>query len=240
MELCGAGPPLLLLHGWTLDRRSWSGQKALADRFRLILPDRRGFGRSSAPPDVAAEPADLLLLCDRLGLDRPILVGMSQGGRVALEFALRHPERTGGLILQGTPLGGFLPGPKGDDAVPMDAFRQLVREGRIDEMKALWRRHPLMHGAGAEELLAAYDGRDLLAPAQPASQLAGVLGGIEVPALVVTGEDEIAWLQLVADAIAYGLPNARRAHLPGAHLCNISHPGPYNEMVAAFAAEVAR
>lgn len=164
---------------------------------------------------------------------------MSQGGRVALEFALRHPERVAGLILQGMPLGGFLPGPRGADVVPIDDFRQLVRDGRLEEMKARWRRHPLMRGAGAEELLDAYDGRDLLAPAQPPSQLAGALGEIHAPALVVTGEGEIAWLKLVADALAYGLPNARRAHLPGSHLCNISHPKPYNDTVAAFAAEVA-
>jgi pimeloyl-ACP methyl ester carboxylesterase len=239
VELCGAGPTLLLLHGWSLDRTSWSPQKALADRFRLILPDRRGFGHSTAPPDIASEPADLLQLCDRLGLERPVLVGMSQGGRVALEFALRHPERVAGLVLQGAPVNGFLPSPNGGDSVPIDLYRQLVREGRIEEMKALWRDHPLMRGAHADELLAGYDGRDLLAPTSLAMPLAGALGEIEAPALVVTGEHETAWLRLVGDAIAYGLPNAHRAHLPGSHLCNISDPEPYNALVASFAAEVA-
>jgi pimeloyl-ACP methyl ester carboxylesterase len=178
-------------------------------------------------------------LCDLLDLERPILVGMSQGARVALEFALRHPERVAGLILQGAPLSGFLPGPSGGDAVPIALYRQLVREGRIGEMKALWRDHPLLRGVEAEELLAGYDGRDLLVPASPAVPLAGALGGIEAPSLVVTGERDTAWLQLVGDAIAYGLPNSRRARLPGGHLCNISHPGPYNERVASFAAEIA-
>ena len=180
------------------------------------------------------------MLCDRLGLERPILVGMSQGGRVALDFAFRHRDRVAGLILQGVPLSGFQPGPRGADAIPLADYARLVREGRLDEMKALWRRHPLMRDVRSEALLGAYDGRDLLAPSSPSSPLAEALGGIEVPALVVTGEQEIAWLQLVADAIAYGLPDARRVRLPGGHLCNISQPAPYNEMVAAFAAWIAR
>ena len=163
---------------------------------------------------------------------------MSQGGRVALEFALRHRERVAGLILQGVPLSGFQPGPRGEDAIPLADYARLVRDGRIAEMKALWRGHPLMRDARSEALLSAYEGRDLLAPSRPSPPLAGALGEIEAPALVVTGEQEIAWLQLVGDAIAYGLPIARRARLPGGHLCNISNPAPYNEMVAAFAAGI--
>jgi pimeloyl-ACP methyl ester carboxylesterase len=239
VETFGSGATLLLLHGWSLDRLAWTPQKPLADRFRLILPDRRGFGRSTAPADIAAETADLLAICDRLGIGRAILVGMSQGGRVALQFALAHPDRIAGLILQGTPLNDFLPGPRGEDHVPIAAYRELVREGRIDEMKRHWGGHALMRGVDSARLLAGYDGRDLLVPAGPAAPLAGSLGEIEAPALAVTGLSETPWLDLVGDALAYGLPNARRARVPGGHLCNWSHPHPYNELVARFAAETA-
>jgi pimeloyl-ACP methyl ester carboxylesterase len=237
-ESLGAGAPLLLLHGWALDRSAWAPQRVLAGRFRLILPDRRGFGRSTAPPDVAAETADLLAICDMLGIGRAVLVGMSQGGRVALQFALAHPDRVAGLILQGTPLSDFLPARRGEDHVPIDAYRELVREGRIAEMKRDWGGHALMRGVDSARLLAGYDGRDLLVPAGPAAALAGSLGEIDAPALVVTGSSETPWLDLVGDALAYGLPNARRARVPGGHLCNWSHPKPYNEMAAGFAAEI--
>lgn len=178
-------------------------------------------------------------MCDRLGIGRAILVGMSQGGRVALQFALAHPNRVAGLILQGTPLNDFLPAPRGEDHVPIAAYRELVREGRIAEMKRDWGRHALMRGVDAARLLAGYDGRDLLVTSGPATPLAGSLGEIDAPALVVTGMSETPWLELVGDALAYGLPNARRARVPGGHLCNISHPGPYNETVASFAGEIA-
>jgi pimeloyl-[acyl-carrier protein] methyl ester esterase len=238
-ESLGAGPPLILLHGWSLDRNAWNPQRELADRSRLILPDRRGFGRSSAPSDVAAETDDLLAICDQLGVERAVLVGMSQGGRVALQFAFAHADRVAGLILQGTPLNDFLPARRGEDIVPIDDYREMIRAGRIDEMKRDWGGHALMRGVDSTELLADYDGRDLLAPAGPAAPLAGALGAIEAPALVVTGLSETPWLDLVGDALAYGLPNARRARVPGGHLCNLSHPTPYNELVARFAEETA-
>jgi pimeloyl-ACP methyl ester carboxylesterase len=95
VESAGAGPALVLLHGWALDRRVWAPQKPLADRFRLIALDRRGFGDSTAPPDLAAEVGDLLALREAIGLGPLILVGMSQGARTALQFALRHPPHLG-------------------------------------------------------------------------------------------------------------------------------------------------
>jgi pimeloyl-ACP methyl ester carboxylesterase len=164
---------------------------------------------------------------------------MSQGGRVALQFALAYPDRVAGLILQGAPLNDFLPPRRGEDIVPIDAYRALVREGRIAEMKRDWGGHALMRGVDSAQLLAGYDGRDLLAPAGPAAPIAGSLGEIDSPALVVTGSSETPWLDLVGDALAYGLANARRARVPGGHLCNWSHPQPYNEMVDEFAVETA-
>jgi 3-oxoadipate enol-lactonase len=179
----------------------------------------------------------LLRLRDALGLDRMILAGMSQGGRIALHFALKHPGAVAGLVLQGAPLDGFFPAPSKDEAIPLADYAALVRAGRLDEMKARWAAHPLMEGRA--DALGGYEGRDLLAGEAPLPPIAGRLGEIAAPTLVVTGKDDIAWRQLVSDALAYGLPNARRARLPGGHLCNISHPGPYNDLVASFAAGIA-
>lgn len=162
---------------------------------------------------------------------------MSQGGRIALHFALAHPEAVAGLVLQGAPLDGFAPGPGESERIPLADYATLVRAGRLDEMKARWAAHPLMEGRA--DALHGYQGRDLLAGETPLPPIAHRLGEIEAPALVVTGERDTDWRQLVSDGIAYGLANGRRARLPGGHLCNISHPWPYNAMVAAFAAEAA-
>jgi pimeloyl-[acyl-carrier protein] methyl ester esterase len=235
-ERAGTGPALLLLHGWALDRRVWAPQSPLADRLRLIAIDRRGFGRSTAPPDLAAESEDLLRLRDALGLGRMILVGMSQGGRIALHFALTHPDSVAGLVLHGAPLDGFEPGPHGSEAIPLAEYRALVRDGRLEEMKTRWGVHPLMQGGA--ETLTGYGGRDLLAEESMLPHIAHRLGEISVPVLVVTGEADTRWRQLVGDALAYGIPGARRAKVPGPHLCNLSHPREFNSLIASFTDEL--
>ena len=242
LEVHGDGPPLILLHGWAMDRRVWRPQvESLARHFRLIVPDRRGFGRSTAPPDISLEADDLTVIRRALGLDRVALLAMSQAGRVALQFALAHPEAVWALALQGVPLDGFHPDEKPPDAVPLDSYRALARSGNLGKLKALWRAHPLMRmpGGGAadvDELIDAYEGRDLASSGTaPLHSIAERLGDIWAPALVVTGEHDTRWRRLVGDAIAYGVGNGSRAVVRGAgHLCNVSHPSEFNALVESF------
>ena len=247
LETAGAGTPLVLLHGWALDRRIWSPQIGpLSCSFRVVAPDRRGFGRSTAPPDLAAEVDDLLIVKRKLGLERMILVGMSQAGRVALQFALAHPDSVSGIVLQGSPLDGFLPGPRREEAIPLSSYAALARAGQLERMKSLWRSHRLMRTPSSaaraclDELLASYQGRDLLAPEPaPLASIAGRLEDVYAPALVVTGQHDTAWRQLVGDALAYGLPHGRRAVVAGGeHLCNLTHPEDYNALILSFAARL--
>jgi pimeloyl-[acyl-carrier protein] methyl ester esterase len=170
------------------------------------------------------------------------LVGMSQGARVALHFSVEHPERVAGVILQGAPLSGFQPAPSGEDIIPLADYASLVRAGKIAEMRALWRDHRLMRVDQAQarhtldDMLARYDGRDLMVPpCGPLRPLAAELATISVPVLVVTGERDTPWRRLVADALSYGLPSASREVIGNAgHLCNLTHATAYNEVVTSF------
>ena len=244
IEVAGSGPAIVLLHGWALDRRVWRAQVAsLASGYRVIAVDRRGFGCSTAPPDLARELDDLIAIQRTLQLGRMTLVGMSQGGRVALQFALAYPERIAGLVLQGAPLDGFLPEPRGEDAIPIAAYAGLVRDGHIDRMRRLWAAHPLMRAPAAlgpevAALLDGYEARDLRSDTPVLlSSVAGELEAIFAPALVVTGEHDTRWRQLVGDALAYGIPNSRRAVVAGGeHLCNLTHPQAFNGLLAGFVA----
>ncbi|WP_114950934.1 alpha/beta fold hydrolase [Sphingosinicella terrae] len=240
LEEAGEGPPILLLHGWAMDRRVWAPQiEGLADRHRPIAIDRRGFGRSTAPPDIAREMDDLVEVRRALGLGPMVVVGLSQGGRVALRFALDHPESVLALVLVGAPLDGFAPGPRGEEAIPLSSYAALAQAGRIDRVRALWRRHPLMRGEAGEArraldvMLEAYEGRDLAAGA--AHELRPIVADLEAvyaPVLVVTGERDTPWRQLAGDALAYGLPHGRRARIAGAgHVCSLSQAAVFNGMV---------
>ncbi|MEO8357376.1 MAG: alpha/beta hydrolase [Chloroflexota bacterium] len=102
-ERHGKGTPLVLLHGFPLDRHVWDDVvPLLEDSFDLIIPDLRGFGGSStvdsfyAMEDFALDIAGLL---DHLGLDKAAIAGHSMGGYAALAFARLFPERVLGLGL---------------------------------------------------------------------------------------------------------------------------------------------
>lgn len=106
-EDVGAGPPIVLLHGFPLDHTMWNAQIAeLQTHFRVIAPDLRGFGASQLS-DADAEngvgmeryAADVIALLDWLQVSEPVvLAGLSMGGYVAWQSVLRWPDRIRGLI----------------------------------------------------------------------------------------------------------------------------------------------
>lgn len=103
--------PLLLLHGFTGSIAQWAEARPLLAAERAVIAyDLRGHGRSDAPEDpatytMAAYADDLRDLLDALGVRRADVLGSSFGGMVALEFALRHPQRVRALILSDTSAG---------------------------------------------------------------------------------------------------------------------------------------
>jgi pimeloyl-ACP methyl ester carboxylesterase len=98
----GQGPPAVLLHGGSLTARTWDYvAMALRTDFRLVAVDMRGHGASDWADDYSIEShaADLVVVIDGLGIERTRIVGMSLGGMVGCEFALRHPDRTESLVM---------------------------------------------------------------------------------------------------------------------------------------------
>jgi len=235
-------PALVLLHGWTLDHRMWAPQLPAFAPSRLVLaPDRRGFGASTAPPDLAREADDVSALLDAFSLSHAIIVGMSQAGRVALDFSLRFGARVSGLVLQGAPASRVTPGPDADETIPIVEYANLARTGRLDEMKRLWRNHPLMrttspgaaHAAAA--ILDAYAGRDLGAASYMRDLEPQDFARIEAPALVITGVHDTPWRRRAGQALAQALPHAERIELENAgHLCNLDQPQGFNAALTRF------
>lgn len=100
---CGRGKPLLLVHGFPLDHTMWQRQiDDLAADFRVIAPDLRGFGPSGVSAGTVSMQQmadDLAALLDCLGVTEPVaLCGLSMGGYVGWQFALRHRQRLAKLI----------------------------------------------------------------------------------------------------------------------------------------------
>jgi len=98
----GQGPPAVLLHGGSLTAHTWDYVAiALRADFRLVALDMRGHGASDWASDYSIESCatDLMIVIDGLGIERTRIAGMSLGGTVACEFALRHPDRTESLAM---------------------------------------------------------------------------------------------------------------------------------------------
>ncbi|MDE2837004.1 MAG: alpha/beta hydrolase [Chloroflexota bacterium] len=111
-ETSGSGFPLLLLHGFPRTRRTWEQiTPALAERFTVVAPDRRGYGDSERIPDpaaygLAAMAEDAVALMDHLGHERFVVVGHDKGAPTARRVAADLPERVVGMVqIDSTPQG---------------------------------------------------------------------------------------------------------------------------------------
>lgn len=235
VRTAGKGPAVLLIHGWTLDVDMWTPQFAtLASRYRLIAFDRRGFGMSTGAPSIEHDLADIEQLLAKLAVDQIAIVGMSQGARVALRWAMRAPHRTTCLVLDGPPRDG---------EIALAAYREMVRSGGIEAFRRQWLEHPLMrlhtHDVRARTLLREmvnrYPGHDLLTDNTEHFSAVGDLNQLDLPVLIINGEhDSDARIGAGTD-LARALPDVRIAVIPAAgHLSNLDNPGAYNAVLSEF------
>lgn len=239
IAMAGEGAPLILLHGWTLDHRLWRPQVAgLADSHFLVMPDRRGCGRASAPPNLAREAEDVIAIADFLGLERFALLGLSRGAVVALDVARRYGSRLTALVVSGAPLPALVPR---EEVIDLEGLRALVAAGDLAGFRSAWAEHPLMQthsdeaAALAAAMLADYDGRDLLAPSETPDLPREALAMLAMPVLSLTGEHDTPWRRACARALAAVAPRARHVEIAAAgHLANADNPQAFNAAVAAF------
>jgi 3-oxoadipate enol-lactonase len=245
VRCAGDGPAVVLVHGWALDLDMWRAQmESLSRHHRVVAFDRRGFGRSSGVPGIEDDVADLEHLLQRLNIDRAALVGMSQGARVALRWALKHPERTSCLVLDGTPAEALAP-LSGGEEIPIDDYRERLRRDGIEAFLQAWLHHPFMQLRTSEleahrllrEIAARYPARDLQMNERPQLQLLGMqdLRRLQVPTLVLSGEFDSPQRRSVARHLAQTLPDARLQVLKGAgHLAALDDPAAYSRALLDF------
>jgi pimeloyl-ACP methyl ester carboxylesterase len=248
VRVTGAGAPIVLLHGWAMDHRIFRPQQeTLARHFKVVTFDRRGFGLAAGRPDLNRELDDLDTIAGELVGEPFHLLGLSQGGRIALRYAATRPDRLRSLILQGAAIDGAeLEGPR-EERIPLDEFAELARDGRIDEVRRRWLRHPMMRlGDGHPEaerllgdMLSDYSGADLTQGAQRPHQVwtdeLRAVAAAALPVLILTGEREIESRRRAARLLLEMLPQAREVLLAGSgHLSNLTEPEAYNAAVIEF------
>jgi 3-oxoadipate enol-lactonase len=241
----GAGPAVVLIHGWTLDLDMWDAQAAaLADEFRVIRFDRRGFGLSSGRPSLAADADDAQALCRHLGVSRATFVGMSQAARVVVRIASAAPGLAVRIVLDAAPASLAPQVGPAQAELPLDEYRDLARRHGVEAFRRVWARHPMarLHTADRSahdrlaRMLARYPGHDLLeAPAAAGFDEAGALASIRCPALVLSGALDVASRRSAARQIARTLAAAEYETVPDAgHLAGLDNPSAYNAALRRF------
>ncbi len=243
-EEAGAGAPVVLIHGFSFDRSLWDPQfQALTRHHQVIRYDLRGFGDSSAPVTAQGHVEDLLVLLDAFSAVRAHLVGLSLGANIALATAAFHPDRVRSVVLASPGLPGY----RWTTPRPPDEAADVARSAGIEAAKEWWLGHEVFRSAvrypAARARLAdmvrrwpAYQWAG--GPATPPlPSLAGRLGTIRVPALVMNGALDVPGYREIASVLHGEIPGARRQEFPDAgHLLNLERPARFNEDVLSFLA----
>ena len=245
----GRGPAMVFIHGGNLDRRMWDEQFAVfAEGRRVIRYDVRGFGQSSAPVGRYQSHRDLAALLDSLGVERATLVGLSLGGRIAIDFALTHPTRVDRLILAGSGLSGW-PDWSGADTTWYPRIEAAVKDSNPAAIAAAWLSSDYMRPAmelprmaPVLERLSRENTPNWLRPRDPEAVLdppgAGRLRELRVPTLVLVGDRDSPPILRIADSLMAAVEGARLVRFPGAgHMVNMEEPARFNQAVRDFLAE---
>jgi 3-oxoadipate enol-lactonase len=253
-ELTGEGPTVTLVHEGVCDMRMWNELvEALAPEFAVLRYDMRGYGDSTLPPGPFSQAGDLLGLLDHVGIDRAALVGVSYGGRVALDTAFVAPDRVAALVLTSPGLRDHDWSPKvtefGNeeerllDAGDLEAATDLnVRlwvdgpERGPDPGRAEVReRVREMQRRAFEIQVAAYEADP---PPGPEDPVVLRLGEIAAPTLVIVGDADVPDFREIADRLEAELPDARKVVLEDtAHTIPLERPDEFGTLALEFLRE---
>lgn len=213
----GSGFPLLLLHGNGEECGYFEHQmEPFGRHFRVLALDTRGHGRTprgTAPFTIRQFADDLLLFLDRMGIEKAHILGFSDGGNIAMVFALQHPERVERLILNGANLDAS--GVKTGVQLPIEVGYRLASLFALRSAKA--RRNAEMLGLMVND------------PNVRPEELAH----ITCPTLVVAGNRDMI-KERHTRLIAASIPGARLAILPGDHFIANRNPEAFNATVLQF------
>jgi 3-oxoadipate enol-lactonase len=253
-EVTGDGPAVVLVHEGICDLRMWDElAESLATEFTVLRYDLRGYGDSTLPPGPFSQNRDLLALLDHVGIEQAALVGVSYGGRVALDTAFVAPDRVTGLVLAAPGLRDH----EWSQAVRefSDEEERLLNAGDLDAATELnvrlWVDGPNRGpDAVAEEVrervremqrrafevqLAAYESTP---PPGPEDPLDVRLGEVATPTLVIVGDEDLPDLLEIAERLESELPDARKVVLEdAAHTIPLEHPDKFRDLTLAFLRE---
>jgi pimeloyl-ACP methyl ester carboxylesterase len=249
-EVVGSGDPVVFLHANVCDSRMWRAQlDAVGASNKAIAYDRRGFGETRAEKEDFSAITDLMAVIDATANGAPaILVGCSQGGRIALDAALRHPSAVRALVLIAPTVTGAPDAVYPSDIKSLMARQKEAEEARdLDQVNAikarLWLDGPLaaegrVTGAARRLFL---DMNGIALRSLPIGSDVDVapnihrLGGISAPSLVIWGDIDFPHVQERSRHVATTVVNGSGHVLTGAaHLPSLERPEDVTGLLTEF------
>lgn len=242
----GAGPPVIFCHGTFMDRTMFDPQiESLSDDYRIVAYDTRArTDQYAGPYDLYDLADDCAALMDAKEIDSCVLGGMSMGGFMAMRFAERYPDRLKGLVFIDSTAGPHRDHEITQYRTMLEETREAgaVRERHVDVVKGLlFGKTTLQENP---DLAEKWVDRWLTYPAEAVyhevnswlerSDYTTELDGIDAPALVIHGEEDLALEPSRSDSLAERL-DARRVMIPNAgHSSNLENPAPVNVAIREF------
>jgi 3-oxoadipate enol-lactonase len=245
------GEPLLMIHGLGADTRGWVMQKrALGSRFRLVMVDNRGVGRSDraeGPYDLEVMANDALAALDHAGYGSAHVIGASMGGIISQVIGVRHPERVRSLTLACTACRHF--------SWRKELLSEWADQAQAYGMREFVRRN-LKWMVGPRSLRRTWPAMAVLGPlafnvpvASFVAQIQAILSiedslraelvEVDAPTLVLCGSQDVLTTQGDSEEIASLIPGAQLAVVRGgAHLFMVEQAGSFNRTVSDFLTQV--
>jgi 3-oxoadipate enol-lactonase len=244
----GSGPPLLLIMGLGASLETWAAQRsAFAARHRVITFDNRGAGRSASPPPpwtVAAMAEDAVGVLDALAVERAHVLGVSMGGMIAQELAIRHPERVASLVIA---MSFSRPEPLRRTFLLHRRWARLQGADTTSESVATlpWVLSPatLRTPDRLEPILTLVGTMPFMSAEAYAHQVDAIVDHstqdrlylVRAPTLVVAAAEDVLTPVFLSEEIVAAIPNAHLEVLPrGGHAVLIEHPDDFNRIVLGW------
>ena len=249
----GQGDVLVMIHGGMLTKEMWDGPfQELARSYKVVRYDARNHGRSRSEKGDFFHFKDLNALMDGLHIEKAVIMGLSMGGYVATDFALRHPEKVKGLILVAPGLSGYdFHGPEFEAFI--ESYNAAAASGDKDKIAEAfmeaWVYGPKRKAGDLPRAL-----RDRVrgmikqsmetaceeaVEYRPMPLTAGRLGEIKAPTLAIVGDLDMPGILEIADLLGKNLSNFEKVTIPGvAHMVSLEKPVEFDAAVRAFLKKV--
>lgn len=251
MATAGSGDPLILLHGFTGSTETWTPHvPILSQKFRVITLDLPGHGKTESPAeiehyDIKRSHDILWSILEYLKITRTNLLGYSMGGRVALSFAIEHPDRINRLVLESTSPGLSDPDERQARIADDHALAARIENEGMEAFVNHWENIPLFDSQSEEIKAQQRPHRLKNNPQGLANSLRGMgtgaqpsywerLSELQAPTLLIAGQLDAKYSAL-ARQMANVLPNRALAIVENAgHAVHLEQPQTFDKLVLDF------